>query len=276
MLRLAVVGHPVAHSRSPLMHTAALRAGGIDGVYRAIDVLTPEGMRPIADAIRDGRLTGVNVTMPHKQTAYALSDDVTDDARMAGSVNTWFLENSGLKGDTTDVVGVRASWSARALPVDGPILILGAGGAARAAAIALRGRTITVSARSEERALPLAQLPGVSGETRPWGSPVPGAVIVNCTPIGMRGESLPESVLTRAAGIYDMAYGSGETPAIRFARTEGIPFADGLDLLVAQAEASYRQWTGTPAPQGVMERAARNVSRGHAPEPNQAPTPRQE
>ncbi len=276
MLRLAVVGHPVAHSRSPLMHTAALRAGGVEGTYRAIDVFTPEGMRPIADAIRDGRLTGVNVTMPHKQTAYGLSDDVTDDARLARSVNTWFLEHGGLKGDTTDVVGVRASWSARALPVDGPILILGAGGAARAAVIALRGRPITVSARSEERARPLARLPGVSGETQPWGSPLPGAVIVNCTPIGMRGESLPESVLTRAAGIYDMAYGSEETPAIRFARTEGIPFADGLDLLVAQAEASYRRWTGTPAPQGVMERAARNVSRGPAQEPNQAPTPRQE
>jgi shikimate dehydrogenase len=234
MLRLAVVGHPVSHSRSPLMHTAALRADGIDGTYRAIDVLTPEGMRPIADAIRDGRLTGANITMPHKQTAYALSDDVTDDARLAGSVNTWFLEHGGLKGDTTDVAGVRASWSARALPVDGPILILGAGGAARAAVIALRGTRITVSARSEER------------------------------------------VLTGAAGIYDMAYGSEETPAIRFARTQGIPFADGLDLLVAQAEASYRRWTGTSAPPGVMERAARNVSRGSAREPNQAPTPRQE
>jgi shikimate dehydrogenase len=276
MMRLAVLGHPVAHSRSPMMHNAALRSTGIEGMYRAIDIATTDGMRPMADAVRTGSLAGVNVTMPYKETAFELCDRVTEEARLAGSVNTLFAEDGELWGDSTDVAGVRRSWKARGLPPNTPVLLLGAGGAARAAAIALRDRPITVSARREDRARMLAELPGVTGETRPWGTAVPGAVVVNCTPIGMHGESLPDGVLAEAIGVFDMAYSRGETPAVGIARLAGVPVVDGIDLLAAQAAVSFSRWTGVSAPTGVMEKAARNVSSGPMAEPNLRPTPRQE
>jgi len=144
------------------------------------------------------------------------------------------------------------------------VLVLGGGGAAAAALVALAGRPLAVSARRPETLGPLLAGCGVAARSVPWGRPLPGAVVVNCTPLGMHGEELPAAVVAEMGGAFDLAYGGGETPLVAAARARGLPVADGVDHLVAQAEESFLLWTGIRPPAGVMEEAARNPSRsGH-------------
>lgn len=256
---LAVLGSPVSHSLSPVMHEAGLEALGLEGSYVAIDV-DEAGMARQAERIRQASLTGANITMPHKRIAAELADDLTATARRAGAVNTWFLVDGLLAGDLTDVPGVREVIVRRSLPTSS-ILILGSGGAAAAALVACDGRTVKLSARSEQKARELVEEVQVEAEVVPWGTAEPGAMILNATPIGMRGEHLPEVVISAASGLFDMTYGSGPSPALRNARLRGLPTADGIDLLAAQAEESFRIWTGSAPPKGLFERVARNASR---------------
>lgn len=257
-LRLAVLGDPVSHSRSPAIHRAALAAAGIDGTYEAVRV-DAEGMRSRADDIRSGALDGANITMPHKRLAFELSDAVAPEAARAASVNTWVREGGVIHGHSTDVVGIREAWAKRRLPSEGSVVVLGSGGAAAAALVALEGRRIFVSARRQDAARTLVERVGVDAEVLDWGTPVPGAVVVNCTPLGMGGERLP---IDGPAGIFDMAYGRGSTPAVRHGLEAGLPVVDGIDLLVAQAAASFRLWTGREPDLEAMETAARNGSSG--------------
>jgi shikimate dehydrogenase len=256
---LAVLGHPVSHSLSPVMHEAGLDALGLVGSYVAIDV-DEAGMGFHADLIRRGVLSGANITMPHKRIAAELCDVMTDVAARAGAVNTWYREDGGLFGHTTDVHGVREVISRRSLPT-ASILILGSGGAAAAALVACDGLSVKVSARSQEKAVRLVADTGIEAEVVAWGEAVQGALILNATPIGMRGESLPPGLVGAATGFFDMTYGSGPSPALLRARAHHLPTADGIDLLAAQAEESFRIWTGLLPPQGLFEQVARNASR---------------
>ena len=256
---LAVLGSPVAHSLSPVMHQAGLEALDLTGSYVAVDV-DERGMRRYAEMIRDGELTGANVTMPHKRLAAGLSDALTETADRAGAVNTWYRNDGRLSGDTTDVHGVREVISRRLLPTAN-ILILGSGGAAASALVACDGMPVSVSARSTSKATRLINDTAVEAELVEWGAAVAGALILNATPIGMRGESLPRGLVEAAAGFFDMTYGSGPSPALLEARSNGLPTADGIDLLAAQAEESFRIWTGMRPPDGLFERVARNASR---------------
>jgi shikimate dehydrogenase len=144
------------------------------------------------------------------------------------------------------------------LPTVGPILILGAGGAAAAACVALTDRPIYLAARRFGAGADLAQQLGITiGEVH-WGVPVIDSVVVNCTPIGMQGEALSVDVLATSSGLFDMAYGSEATPAVQVVRDAGLPVVEGLDLLVAQAARSFRIWTGVNPPVAVMRKAAKN------------------
>lgn len=256
---LAVLGSPVAHSLSPLMHQAGLDALGLSGSYVAIDV-DEDGMRRHAERIRSGALTGANITMPHKRIAADLADALTETAARAHAVNTWYRRDGSLWGHTTDVHGVREVIARRSLPT-GNILILGSGGAAAAALVACNGMSVSVSARSEAKARRIVADTGVEAGVVEWGTALPGALIVNATPIGMRGESLPEGLLAVAGGVFDMTYGEHPAPAMTEAGARGLPYADGIDLLAAQAEASFQIWTGFQPPEGLFERVARNASR---------------
>lgn len=260
MIRLALLGDPVEHSRSPAMQEAALRAAGLPGSYVARRV-DSEGMKHAAQEIRDGRLDGANITMPHKRLARLLSDEVEADAARAGSVNTWRRVGAGLVGASTDITGIRRLWARRELPV-GEVLILGSGGAAAAALVALEGAGIRIAARRAEQVRALLEATEVVGEIARWGAAAAGAVVVNATPLGMRGERLPGSTIAGAGGLVDMAYGPTETPAVSAARARGIPVADGIDLLVAQAEDAFFLWTGQYPPEGLMEATARKASSG--------------
>ena len=255
--RFAVLGRPIRHSRSPAIHQAALAALHLDGQYEAREV-DREGVEAAFAELRSGSLTGFNVTMPHKELAARLCDRLAGGADRAGSVNTVLVEQGKVVGYSTDVSGIQDVWGT--LPDSSPVLILGAGGAAAAAVIALESRPLYIAARRYGKGQALGQRLGQElGEVR-WGVPVVGAVVVNCTPLGMGGEELPGEVLGLASGLLDMAYRSEPTPAVQKIREMGRPAVEGLELLVAQAGRSFTLWTGFPAPLEVMRRAAEGLS----------------
>jgi shikimate dehydrogenase len=255
-VRYGVVGDPVAHSRSPAIHNAAFAHLAIDAEY--VPIHTPfDAFDDVIGALRTGALAGVNVTMPHKQHAFDAVDLRTDRVERVGAVNTIVVDGRFLVGYNTDVAGVTHAVATLGLPPTTPVLVLGTGGAARAAVVALEGRPLSVSGRDDRKAIGVLTRAAVTADVVPWGTGVPGAIIVNATPIGMDGGELPDGIVDEACGLLDMVYGSGPTPAVLAARDAGIPFADGIDMLVGQAAEAFERFTGRPAPIGVMRAAAR-------------------
>jgi shikimate dehydrogenase len=232
---------------------------GIAGTYRAIRV--PSGAYPtVLERLYAGDLHGVNVTMPHKDVAYATADRRSADANRTRAVNTVVVRDGRLHGSNTDVAGVRHAIATVRTGAD-RVVVLGTGGAARAALVAIVG-PVAVMGRSSDRARMALEAAATPGGLLPWGSSVDGAVVVNATPIGMTGggtsdDALPEAVLESASAIVDMVYGDHVTPTIRWAERAGIPHADGITMLVGQAVAAFEVFTGVPGPLDVMERAAR-------------------
>ena len=253
-MRLVVLGDPIAHSLSPIIQQAALDAVGIPGTYEAMQV-DAAGMKAAAGALRRGDLDGANVTMPHKALAATLADRLEPIARRAGAVNTLVRVDRAIVGHNTDVAGVRTVWGWAGLPKTAPVLVLGAGGASAAALLALEGRRLHVAARRAEAAAALISDLGVDAAVTQWGSGIGGAVVVNGTPLGMAGETLPNDVLGGAAGLLEMAYGSGPTPAATAVADAGLPVASGPEMLLAQGAVSFELWTGRKAPIDAMRRA---------------------
>ena len=260
-MRLVLLGDPVAHSFSPAIHNAALVACEIEGTYEARRV-DESGLRVAIDEVRYGALDGANVTMPHKAAAFIECERLSPDALRVGAVNTLLADRGRVRGHNTDIAGVREVWRSAQLSSRAPILLLGAGGAAAAAAIASSGHHLHVATRRREAGQALLDRVRIPGDVVPWGEPVPGAVVINGTPLGMHGEHLPEGLLDEAAGLFDMAYGASPTPAVRLARSSGLPVATGWDMLLAQAAVSFTLWTGREAPLDVMAAALQGAGNG--------------
>jgi len=253
-VKIVLLGDPVAHSRSPAIHNAAFDALGINGEYTARRV-DPEGMRSAVDEIRYGRFDGANVTMPHKEMAFDLADRVSEDALRAGAVNTLMRTRGEVWGHNTDVPGIREIVEGPGWPVSAPVLVLGTGGAAAGALVAVAGRNVFISGRRTAAAGELLERTRIDGTVVPWGEAVDGAIVINATPLGMNGESLGADVVATAAGLFDLTYGSAPSPAVVHGGRIGIPVADGKDMLVAQARCSFEIWTGVEAPIDVMRAA---------------------
>lgn len=253
-MRLVVLGDPIDHSLSPALHTAAFAATGLVAEYVSQRV-DAAGMKRAVAQIRRGELAGANVTMPHKELAATLSDRLAAQVERAAAVNTLVRVAGRVVGHNTDIAGIRAAWTAADLPAEAPVVVLGAGGAAAAALLALEGRDIHLAARRPHAASELADRVGVQAEPVAWGESVTGAVVVNATPIGMGQETLPGGLLDVAVGLFDMAYGPAETPAVLAARRAGLPVADGRSMLLHQAAASFELWTGHTAPLDAMSTA---------------------
>ncbi len=251
-MRLALLGDPVAGSLSPTIHEAALVSSGIKGEYEAREV-DGTGLAAAFAELRHGRLDGANVTMPHKGAAFASCDRVAPAALQTGAANTLVAGPGEVFGHNTDVSGVSAAWIEFGLPEDGPVHVLGAGGAAAAALVALSDRDVIVSARRPGDADDLLARTRVKGSVVAWGNVVPGAVVINATPIGMAGERLPIPV-DEGPAFFDMAYGTVVTPAVASARSAGIPTVAGPEMLLHQAAGSFELWTGLPAPIEEMRR----------------------
>jgi shikimate dehydrogenase len=273
--RLAVLGHPVSHSRSPAMQNAALEALGLAGEwgYEALDLEPAELAGRVRDLPGEG-FVGANVTIPHKRAALELADEASEEAERIGAANTLSFRDGGVRADNTDASGLLA-----ALPeaVEGrAALVMGAGGSARAAvwALAEQGASVSVWNRTPERADELVRdLAGSGAGTvsegrlrAVTGGQVRGngyELIVNCTAIGMRDEDpfehlpLDPERLGRGITLVDLVYAGTESRLVSEARSHGANTVEGLEVLVRQGAESLRIWTGMEPPLDVMRRAAR-------------------
>lgn len=261
---VGVIGDPVAHSRSPAIHNAAFDALGLDWVYVAFPVAAGRGGDAV-EAVRVLGIAGLSVTMPHKSDVAAACDRLTPGAAALGSVNTVVNRDGVILGDSTDGPGLVAALRDHGVDPSGTrVLVLGAGGAARAIVEALGscGAAITVAARRPEAGAKAASL--ARGAVAVGFDDLDGAVaacdlVVNATPIGMLGEPPPFDVgaLRRDQFVYDTVYHPSPTPLLAAAADRGIPCAGGLSMLVHQAAVAFTRWTGEPAPLEVMSAAAR-------------------
>jgi shikimate dehydrogenase len=284
----AVYGHPIRHSASPAMQNAGLEALGLDWRYLAFDV-RPEELKPALDGARAMRFIGLNLTVPHKLLMHDLVDELDETARTWGAVNTVRFEARNAAGEwtplgafeelpETDAILARgfntdADAIIRALredvavePRGARVLLLGAGGAGRTAALRLAAEGVAklwLVNRTREKAERVAteireRQPGVAVEVGHPREPVD--LLLNATSLGLRpedGSPLDANAfpVSEATAVYDMIYRPAETPLLRTAREAGCRVANGLGMLLYQGTKALEIWTGRPAPVAVMRRA---------------------
>jgi shikimate dehydrogenase len=257
---VGVIGDPVGHSRSPAMHNAAFAALDLDWVYVAFPVPRGDGAAAVRSVPSLG-LAGLNVTMPHKADAASACDDLAPHAAALGAVNTVVHERGALVGHSTDGDGFLRALDDEDVAVGGRrALVLGAGGAARAIAHALgrAGAAVTVAARRPDAARDAAALAPDGSSTGLDDLRVQEFdVIVNATPLGMRGEPSPVDAARLHEGqfVFDTVY-PADTPLLLQARARGVRAAGGLGMLVHQGALSFALWTGITPPVEVMRAAA--------------------
>lgn len=257
-----IIGKPIAHARSPLIHGFWLSEHGLPGTYERRQVM-PGAVAATLRELRDDGYAGGNVTVPHKEEAFAACDHLTPRARIAGAVNTFWFENGQLCGDNTDGLGFVAHLSQTWPDWDrepAEIRILGAGGGARGLIAPLlehNVRTITLANRSRERAEQLAAdiaaaIPGAPLMVVDWDKRAEGLVrtrlLINTTSMGMQGQPPLEidlAGLPAGAIVADIVYTPLETPLLSDASRRGLRTLDGLGMLLHQAVPGFERWFGT-------------------------------
>lgn len=261
MTKAFVVGHPIKHSRSPLIHGHWLKRYGLDGSYERIDI-APVNFGDFLKGFRSQGYAGGNVTIPHKEMAFFNVERRTAQAERVGAVNTVWIEDGVLWGDNTDVAGFMAHLDASLgtgweQDVD-TALVLGAGGAARAVVAGLQDRPIKrifvanrTPSKAEDLVRDLRSGSPVGLETSAWEAlprVIPHArLIVNTTSLGMAGQpplALDLSRAPRQAAVADIVYVPIETPLLAAASAEGLRTVDGLGMLLHQAVPGFRRWFG--------------------------------
>jgi shikimate dehydrogenase len=262
---VGVIGWPVAHSLSPAIHNAAFIALDMDWVYVPLPV-PPEELPAALDGVRALGFAGANVTMPHKTQSADLADSLSEDARRLHAVNTFVVGTDGLAGHNTDAPGFDRFLRRDAGfdPAGRSALVFGAGGAARACALALaRGglARLWVALREPSRAASLlATLEGLAPpvEVIPFEEAAATApdLVLNATPLGAHDETLPLPPLRGGMVAVDLLYRPVVTPLQTTAREAGATAFGGLGLLLHQAALSFELWTGQQPPLTVMSAAA--------------------
>ncbi|GLS17245.1 shikimate dehydrogenase (NADP(+)) [Labrys miyagiensis] len=256
MKRAFVVGYPISHSRSPLIHSFWLREAGIEGSYERLAV-EPAAFPDFINTLKQQGFVGGNVTVPHKEEAFRLAFVDDPVARDLHAVNTLWLEGDTLKGANTDVVGFLANLDQEAPGWDGRLgraVVLGAGGASRAVLYGLLQRgagEILLANRTFERAQALATHFGPKVKPMAWeeaGAVLPGTdILVNTTSLGMKGQpplELDLAGLPETALVTDIVYVPLETPLLAKARSLGLRTVDGLGMLLHQAVPGFERWFG--------------------------------
>ena len=269
--QIVLLGYPVDHSVSPAFQQAALDHSGLPARYRG-RATPPERLRVEVDRLRAEEYMGANVTIPHKERVRSLLDGIDPWARTLGAVNTIVKDGARLVGHNTDTHAFLETLKAQAgfELEDRSVLLIGAGGAARAAGFGIsreRVASLTIANRTLDRARSLAEalrpsIPTVDAiplERDPLAEAAAGAdLIVNATSVGMsRGEAegrspLDSDLIPSGILVYDMVYTPGETPLMRQARQAGAQALGGLWMLIYQGAASFQLWTGRQAPIEVM------------------------
>ncbi|MFN8532335.1 MAG: shikimate dehydrogenase [Dehalococcoidia bacterium] len=268
--RAGVIGKPIGHSLSPAMQNAAFKAVGLAAWYEAIE-LEPEEAPAFFQILRQPGWLGVNVTVPHKETAARLVDRQSAEAARAGAVNTVVCVDGELIGHNTDIAGfLRALLEDAKFNPDGRrAVVVGAGGAARACVVALAASVVSVTVvnRDVERAARLVATLGEPTVNHATGLAALTAIrdadlLVNATSVGMQGGPAPDGLpipdgwLPDHGLVYDLVYRPMETPLLRAARSAGLQTLDGLAMLVYQGAAAFELWTGRAAPIERMRAAA--------------------
>jgi 3-dehydroquinate dehydratase/shikimate dehydrogenase len=252
----AVVGNPVIHSRSPVMHNAGFAALGLKAVYLPLEA------RDVGDFVafaREMRLGGVSITAPFKIGLMPHVDEIDPLAKQVGAINTITLRDGRWLGANTDVEGFLAPLARRISLEGARVSVIGAGGAARAVAVALASRRakVTICARKADDARAIADLVGGSAGDFP---PRPSSwdVLVNATPVGSQktpGTPMGNVPLDGAI-VFDLVYAPPDTELLRDARAAGCQTIGGIEMLIAQAERQFELWTGQRPPAGLFEAAA--------------------
>jgi len=260
MAKLAVIGHPVAHSRSPSMQNAALGALGLaDWTYRAIDA-APGAFEMTVRELASVGYAGVNITVPHKEAALALAGEASEASQQIGAANTLVFDGKKIEAHNTDADGLLASLPES--PRGRRVLVLGAGGAARAAIWALRweGAEVEVWNRTAEKAAALCAELGGAAITDPQQDAY--ELIVNTSAAGLKGEDpfehlpLEPDLFAPSQTIVDIVYGDRRSLLLEAAEKAGAATVDGLEILVQQGARSLEIWTGRQPDIDVMRRAA--------------------
>jgi len=268
----AVIGNPVSHSLSPVMHNAAYRAAGLDYVYVAFRVVDVAGCLAGMRALEGFR--GMSVTIPHKEAVMPYLDEISPLARQIGCVNTITRDGGRLLGSNTDGIGTLRAFQLAGLPYEGKrVLFLGTGGAVRAVAFAfaaeaaperitLLGRTPANVARLADdlRAQTQAAIADGSLATELPAVLAEHDIIINGTPLGMHPAAVeatpvPAALLEARHVVFDMVYRPQKTRLLREAEAAGCAILPGLEMLVCQGELQFQNWTGQAPPAGVMRAA---------------------
>lgn len=253
-----VIGWPLAQSLSPLIHNTAFQTLGRDAVYLRWEI-APEQLPAFVASVRLLRMRGCSVTIPHKVSIMPFLDDISPLALAVGAVNTLYWQDDRLCGDNTDVAGFMAPLLTRDLPRDTPVLLLGAGGAARAAAAGLHAHGFTacsICTPSDRTHVPLADAFGMRAVAWQDRHTVPARLIVNATPLGMRGKAEEETPYDftsaradkRTGLAYDIVYNPLRTRFLAEAEAAGWQTLGGLEMFYAQADAQFLLWTGQHLP----------------------------
>lgn len=255
--RFALAGRPVGSSPSPAMHAAAYRAAGIDGVYLPLDGARVEDLDPLLGEAGLYGIEAFGVTIPLKEAVFGRCASVDAQAARAGAVNTVRVEAGGWHGFNTDAEALRRIVRGTA-PAPLRVAVLGAGGAARAAAaLVADGDAVVLYARDPNRAAEAARAIGAGFAPIDDLPEARWDVLVQATPLGRAGEEILSDTHLRGRLVVDLAYGPAETPLVEAARRRGLETVDGLRFLAAQAALQFERMTGSPADPRAMEAVAR-------------------
>ena len=253
-----VIGTPIAHSLSPLLHNTGFVAKKCDAVFLPFLV---ENLQEFVNAIPEFRLAGLSVTLPHKQTIMKYLSECEPMAGKIGAVNTVIVGKDGkLRGSNTDYLGVLRALEGKLRMRGSRVLILGAGGSARAAAFALgnAGAEVLICARRESAARELARVCGGEVIARNHLTSERFALIVNATPVGMYPRAGGSPLSSRELNcnvLMDLIYRPLRTKLLRIAAEKGIRVVSGLEMFLAQGFAQWELWAKKPAPEAAMRRA---------------------
>jgi len=271
MIKLGLIGYPVSHSLSPKIQNAALKACGLEGEY-SLYPIAPDDMqalKSLLERVRSGDMTGLNVTIPHKQNVIQFMDELTPTAKAIGAVSVIYMRDDKLIGDNADAHGfltdLKKAFDFSPVVASSSALVLGAGGSARAVVYALLndGWDVTIAARrieqAQELALQFEKTIAVELNVQTFQHSN-FQLIVNTTPLGMtpniNTSPLPENIaLPSHIIVYDLVYNPRETKLVRDAHAQGLSASTGLGMLVEQAALGFELWTGNKLSSEIFRNA---------------------
>jgi shikimate dehydrogenase len=269
-IHLGLIGYPLGHSLSPIIHSAAMKEFGLEGNYSLFPIRLGElqDVKDLLVRVREQNIRGLNVTIPQKEKIIPLLDELTPTARAIGAVNTIFLHKGKLIGENTDAIGFLTDLKQKTcLPAPGQspsALILGAGGSARAIVYALNadGWKVTIAARRIDQAMEIARTYGnmeiMEFDERALKKITP-QLVVNTTPIGMLPDAdrspWPDLPMPPKTVVYDLVYNPRETKLVRDALAQGLSAFTGIGMLIEQAVRAFEIWTGYRPSRSVLMNA---------------------